>query len=216
MTFARHRPWLFVVLAPAIAVGDAACSSTNMGETPDAASDAGSLDQAAPGASVWSSTATGFELTSSGGFVPADPDGSVCHGYTTTWRYDVATRRLSRAGCAGGQPIDLTVVLTPTSASDLAADLSQLKAKGPKVNQCGADYPEVTFTVLEPGGVSTSYDSDFYSGCAFEDAGGRTFIAYQDLGALEGMLYAYSKACPGPDGGTSADAGATCAADAGP
>jgi hypothetical protein len=167
------------------------------------------------GSAVWRGDSSGFELTvSEGGFF----DGSNCSA--RTWHYDAASRALTRKGCSPG--LDAAVVLTPASASELAARLSALTAAGPS-GTCTADAPILGLTVLGPGAAQSQYGSDIYSNCpSLVDAGiiaaGITlFVPYTALEALDTDLEGYAAACKA-DGGT-ADAGAACVTgigDAGP
>ena len=180
----------------------------------------GGPDGALPdaGAPVWLADSIGFELTSSGGLLPAPVDAAACNGNSVLWHYDAASRTLARTGCTVGQTLAATVTLTPAAAGDVVARLSALTAHGATPGACGADAPDVVLTVLGPGGSPTSYDGDFYSGCAGFDAGGRLFVSFANLEDLQSHLNDYAAACT-VDAGSPTDAGATCVArpaDGGP
>jgi hypothetical protein len=184
----------------------------------DATPDASNPDASNPdaGSAIWRADSTGFELTvSGGGFF----DGSNCSA--RTWHYDAASRALTRKGCSPA--LDAAVVLTPASASELAARLSALQAKGSS-GICYADAAIIGLTVLGPGTAQSRYGSDIYSDCpSLVDAGiiAAGITLFVSNGALEDLdtdLAGYAAVCRA-DGGAPGDAGAACVTeigDAGP
>src|SRR5882672_12300005 len=61
------------------------------------------------GQGVWLANSTGFELSESGGFQGPPSDAAACSGFAQTFKYDVSSRKLVRAGCNGSRPLDAAV-----------------------------------------------------------------------------------------------------------
>jgi hypothetical protein len=124
----------------AIAVSVALCAACSGGDSAAAASDDAGIhldaqpgidaqgDGAAP--NVWLAGATGFELSASWDY--RLPEG--CTYQDVVYRYDVASRLLTRSGCTVAHSVDATVTLTTSSAGELIARLSALVAKAGSID----------------------------------------------------------------------------------
>jgi hypothetical protein len=179
-------------------------SSPPDSESPDSTASDG-------GVKVWLDGSTGFELTVSGG-LPNPGDAGLCTGFTETWKYDVASRKITRTGCYRSAPVDAAVVLTPASAAELITHISSLMAEH-ATSSCGADAPDEVLTVLGPASTRRSFSSDFYSGC---DSGPpysdvvAPFIDDIALSLFQDFVDGYFAACNSVDGGPPDTTRATC------
>jgi hypothetical protein len=184
----------------------AACSST----AAPARDEPALLDASQPsdaGTTVWQADSTGFELVSSGGAPDYGPDGAVC-AYSVTWRFDSASRTLTRTGQSACQTADAAVALGPTAAAVLETRLTTLLAT--PTGGCGADGAETVFTVLGAAGAQHSYPGTTYAACPGLDAGAGPFVDDNAIAELTSLLDGFLDACKNADGGAPVDAGVVC------
>jgi len=191
-------PLLLLAISPV-----AACSST----AAPARDEPALLDASQPsdaGTTVWQADSTGFELAASGGAPDYGPDGAICV-YSVAWRFDSASRTLTRAGQSACQTADAAVALGPTATAALEAQLTKLLAT--YTGGCGADGAETVFTVLGAAGVQHSYSDTLYAGCPGFDAGAGPFVDDEAIVELTSLLDGFLDACKNADGGGRVDAG---------
>jgi hypothetical protein len=184
----------------------AACSST----TAPARDEPALHDASQPsdaGTTVWQADSTGFELAASGGAPDYGPDGAVCD-YSVTWRYDSASRTLTRTGQSECRMVDVAVGLGPTAAAVLETRLMTLLAT--YTGGCGADGAETVFTVLGAAGAQHSYPDTLYARCLGLDAGPGPFVDDNAIAELASLLDGFLDACKNADGGAAVDAGVVC------
>jgi hypothetical protein len=153
---------------------------------------------------VWRSDSTSFELTESGNGDPFSSeeysDASACTGHAATWRFEAASRTLTRAGCFYGALAPRSVVLTPAEVAEVVTRLSALVPSAPG-SGCGADGPAETLTIDNSGGATRSYASGAYLACGSAAPNG-AFLAYLDgLLDLESLVNGYVESCDATDGG---------------
>jgi hypothetical protein len=203
----RTRDPLLPLLAFFALLASGACSSGSPAVAPleDPAPDSGPL--------VWRTNSTSFELTLTGngdGFLYSDnlSTPSACQGWKATWKYEAASRTLTRTACSYGTSIGGTVVLTAASEATVLAGLSRLVPASPGEGACGADGPAELLTVDDDAGAQRAYASAVYVGCPGSDAGAYLEV-FEDFSALANLVNGYYAACETADGGM-ADVGATC------